>query len=232
MIKVRKSAERGSADHGWLKSRHSFSFADYYDPEHMGFRSLRVINEDWIAPSQGFPSHPHRSMEIITYVMKGALEHKDSLGTSSIIRPGEVQRMSAGSLVVHSEFNPLDDQETHLLQIWILPLHRGGSPRYEQKNFLAMPVAAPLRLAVSGDGRDGSLVIDQDADLYIGRLQAGQFVDYAIRPGRGIWLQLVSGELDVNGLKLAAGDGLCVEEEQHLKFQSLSTVEFLLFDLA
>lgn len=231
MLQVRKSAERGYAEHGWLKSHHTFSFANYYDPEHMGFRSLRVINEDYIEGGNGFGMHPHKDMEIITYVISGALEHKDSMGTRSVIKPGEVQRMTAGRGVFHSEFNKLPYEETHLLQIWIMPNRAGGEPGYDQKSFDAELEANKLVLVVSEDGRDGSIKIQQDADLYISRLKKDDDVDFRLRAERGAWIQVVKGRLDVNGKEVTAGDALSFEEAGNLKFKASEDSEFLLFDL-
>jgi len=231
MLKLRKSQDRGQANHGWLKSFHSFSFADYYDPEFMGFRSLRVINEDFIAPAMGFGKHPHRDMEIVSYVVKGSLEHKDSLGSQSIIRPGEIQFMSAGTGILHSEFNPEQKDETHLLQIWIMPSQTGVTPKYGQ-----IPIAEKLKekkllLVVSGDGREGSIQITQDAKLYVGKFVKSESVKFEIQQGRHAWLQLIHGKLDVNGALMDAGDGLAVSDESHLQIATLSESEFLLFDL-
>ena len=232
MLQLRKSTERGLGDHGWLKSRHTFSFADYYDPSQMGFRSLRVINEDRIEGGTGFGAHPHRDMEIISYVVKGALEHQDSMGNKAVIRPGEVQRMSAGSGVVHSEYNQLADTETHFFQIWIMPNARGGAPGYGQKSFEDDLNAKKLVLVVSGDGRDGSIGIKQDADLYLSRPKTGDVVDFEVRKGRGVWIQVVRGKIDVNGKSLAGGDGVAVEGETKLVIRSDDASEFMLFDLA
>lgn len=231
MLQIRKSADRGLARHGWLTSKHTFSFADYYDPEQMGFRSLRVINEDRIAGGTGFDAHPHRDMEIISYVVKGALEHKDSMGNVATIQPGEVQRMSAGSGVVHSEYNKLRDQETHFFQIWILPKQRGGTPGYGQKSFERQLAERKLVLTVSNDGRDGSIEIGQDADIYISRLKSGDDVSFEIRPGRYVWIQVVTGRLEVNGQGISGGDGLSVSEEKILKLHANEDAELMLFDL-
>src|SRR5262245_649968 len=217
MITVRRSAERGHADHGWLDSRHTFSFADYYDPKHMGFRALRVINEDRVAGGQGFPRHPHRDMEIVSYVLSGALEHKDSLGTGSTIRPGDVQRMSAGTGVTHSEFNPSPAEPVHFLQIWLLPEREGIQPSYAQQNFPAESRGGRLRLVASRDARDGSLRVHQDVDLYAGLLGAGDRVEFALRPGRSAWLQLARGRCTLNGVALEAGDGAAVRSESRLE---------------
>lgn len=219
MITVRPAQERGHFDHGWLDTYHSFSFADYYDPKHMGYRVLRVINEDVVQPGQGFGSHPHNDMEILTVVLEGALEHKDSMGNGSVIRPGDVQRMSAGTGVVHSEFNPSKTEPVHLLQIWISPRSRGIRPSYEQKRF----EPAPLRLIASSDGRDGSLTIHQDADVVLTQGAA------AYRPRKHVWIQVARGSVQVNGRDLRAGDGAAIEGEQSIEIQG--TGETVLFDL-
>jgi len=232
MLEIRKSTERGYADHQWLKSQHTFSFADYYDPKHMGFRSLRVINEDRIEGGTGFGAHPHRDMEIISYVVKGALEHKDSMGTKAIIRPGEVQRMSAGSGVTHSEYNHQPDDETHFFQIWIMPKTRGGQAGYGQKSFEADLNSKKLVLVVSQDGRDGSIDIKQDADLYISRLKASDEVEFKLREGRGAWVQMVRGQVVVNSQQLEKGDAVSFTAEELLTLKANQDSEFLLFDLA
>lgn len=232
MITIRKSEARGGADYGWLKTYHSFSFSSYYDPQYMGFRSLRVINEDRVAPTKGFATHSHRDMEIISYVVAGALEHKDSMGNSSVIVPGEVQRMSAGTGVSHSEYNPSDAAPVHLLQIWILPERGGMPPSYEQKKYEDSEKRGKLRLIGSRDGRGGSVTIYQDVDLYGSLLAPGEKIEYEIKPTRGVWLQLVKGELALNGQMLSAGDGAAVEGENQLSIAAKSEAEFLLFDLA
>ena len=232
MLTIRRSQERGHANHGWLDSYHTFSFANYYDPAHMGFRSLRVINEDWIAPERGFGTHPHRDMEIISYVLEGALEHKDSMGNGSIIRPGEVQRMSAGTGVTHSEFNPSSQEAAHLLQIWILPDTAGVEPTYEQKTFSAAEKTGQLRLLASRDGREGSVQIHQDANLYATLLQPGETLTQAINPDRGIWIQVAAGTVAVNGTVLEAGDAAALTQETELKLVGQSQAEVLVFDLA
>lgn len=232
MLQLRKSQDRGIANHGWLKSKHTFSFADYYDPEFMGFRSLRVINEDRIDGGTGFGAHPHRDMEIISYVVKGALEHKDSMGTKAIIRPGEVQRMSAGTGVVHSEYNAMPDEETHFFQIWIQPKSRGGNPGYGQKSFENELNSNQLVLVMSEEGRDGSISIKQDADIYISRLPAGADLELKVRKTRGAWVQVVSGKLTVNGKELTTGDAISFEDEELLTFKAEDKSEIILFDLA
>jgi len=232
MLTIRKSQERGLANHGWLKSMHSFSFAEYFDPNHMGFKNLRVINEDRIAGGTGFGSHPHNNMEIISYVVKGALEHKDSMGTKAIIRPGEVQRMSAGSGVVHSEYNALSDEETHFFQIWILPNRKNEAPGYGQKSFEALLNSKQLVLVVSPDGRDDSISIKQDAMMYISRLKNKEELTYAIGPGRGVWIQVVKGKLQIAGKVLQTGDALSATEENALLIAAHEDSEIILFDLA
>lgn len=232
MINLRRSNERGGGDFGWLNTRHSFSFDTYYDLKHMGFRSLRVINEDWVAPGQGFPTHPHRDMEIITYVLEGALEHKDSLGTGSIIRPGDGQRMSAGRGIRHSEANPSSTDPVHLLQIWILPDRPGHEPSYEQKAFPESEKRGKLRLIAGPDGRDGSVTIHQDARLYVALLAPGQEVAHDLDKGRHAWLQVAKGAAELNGKALAQGDGAAVSDETKLQIRGTEEAEILLFDLA
>ncbi len=229
-MQLKRSVDRGAADHGWLKSHHSFSFADYYDPSSMGFRSLRVINEDHVATGKGFGMHPHRDMEIITYVVKGSLEHQDSMGNKAAILPGEVQYMSAGTGVMHSEYSK-EGGDTHLLQIWIQPNARGGTPRYGQKSFEADLNSKKLVLVVSSDAREGSIGIKQDADIYASRPKAGDSIEFDVRKGRGVWIQVVKGQLSVNGKQLAAGDAIAFELEPKLKIEAKQASEFLLFDL-
>ncbi|HZQ68056.1 MAG TPA: pirin family protein [Terriglobales bacterium] len=232
MITIRPSNERGGGDYGWLNTRHSFSFDQYYDPKHMGFRSLRVINEDVVAPGMGFPTHPHRDMEIITYVLQGALEHKDSLGTGSVIRPGDGQRMSAGRGIRHSEANPSKTDPVHLLQIWIMPSRTGIEPSYEQKNFPEAEKRGKLRVIASPDGRDGSVTINQDASLFVTLLSPGQEVTHELKAGRYAWLQVAKGSVELNGKTLKQGDGAGVESELKLTIKSIEEAEVLLFDLA
>lgn len=231
MMVVRKSADRGHADHGWLKSHHTFSFADYYDPKFMHFRDLRVINEDFIAGGEGFPTHGHKDMEIITYIIDGMLEHKDSMGNTATISPGEVQRMSAGTGVRHSEYNHLKDRETHLLQIWILPEKNDVQPGYGQKNFSQALEEKGLVLVVSKDGREGSITMNQAADVYAGKLKAGDKREFSLRSGRHAWIQIAKGELAVNGISLKQGDGVAISDESILKVESKGS-DFILFDLA
>ncbi len=230
--KLRKAQERGHANHGWLDSFHTFSFADYYDPAHMSFSALRVINEDRVSAGQGFGTHGHRDMEIISYVLEGALEHKDSIGTGSVINAGDVQVMSAGTGIRHSEFNHSAKDGVHFLQIWIMPDATNHTPRYDQKTFVTDDKRGRARLVVSGDGRDGSLMIHQDADLYASLLDAGASLQHELRQGRRGWIQIMRGALEVNGTKLARGDGLALEHETSLTMRaSEDKTEFLIFDL-
>ncbi len=230
MITIRRSEERGHAEHGWLDSHHTFSFADYFDPKHSQFRSLRVLNEDRVMPGMGFGSHPHRDMEIISYVVAGALEHKDSLGTKAVMRAGDVQRISAGSGIVHSEYNASATEPVHFLQIWIMPDERGVKPEYAEKSFRdAEP--GKLHLIASKTGRDQSLPIHQDAEVSVARLVAGGAFDYGFRAGRSGWVQLIDGTVKVNGTELQAGDGAAVSGEEQLRFESASGAHFLFFDL-
>lgn len=232
MISIRPADQRGSVKLGWLDSRHSFSFGDYYDPKHMGFGPLRVINEDRVQPGTGFATHGHRDMEIVSYVLEGALEHEDSLGTGSVVRPGEVQRMSAGTGIRHSEFNPSQVEPLHFLQIWLLPGETGLPPSYEQKTFADDDKRGRLRLVASRDGRDGSVLIHQDADLYATRLDRDAAVVHALAAGRRAWVQVVRGELDLNGRRLRAGDGAGIENESIIRIAAAADdVELLLFDL-
>jgi quercetin 2,3-dioxygenase len=228
---IRKSEERGTADFGWLDSKHTFSFGGYYDPRHMGFGPLRVINEDRVAPGGGFPTHPHRDMEIISYVIEGGLAHRDSTGTSSVIRPGDVQRMSAGTGVRHSEYNASETEPVHFLQIWILPERQGLKPSYEQKTFAAVEKRGKLRLVGSQDGREGSVVIHQDVDLYATLLEPGERVSHVLSAARGAWVQVVDGELTVNGETLRAGDGVSISDTDELRLEATAASEALLFDM-
>jgi redox-sensitive bicupin YhaK (pirin superfamily) len=231
VIKVRKSDERGHFNFGWLDTYHSFSFGEYYDPRNMGFRSLRVINEDFVSPGHGFPPHGHRDMEIVTYILAGALQHRDSMGNGSVIRPGDVQRMSAGTGVRHSEFNPSEDEPVHLLQIWILPAEEGIRPGYEEKRFAEDERRGRLRVVASPDGRDGSVTIRQDASIYTTLLDAGQEVEHALGPGRHAWAQVARGSVELNGQSLGQGDGAAVSEEARLVITAREPAEVLLFDL-
>ncbi len=231
MINIRKSKERGHANHGWLDSNFTFSFADYYDPRFMGFRDLRVINEDYIEPAQGFPKHGHRDMEIITYVISGKLSHEDSMGNGETILPNEVQRMTAGTGILHSEYSSPTDK-THLLQIWILPERKNLTPGYEQKLFAPQDKQGKLRLVASRGGDDGSVTVNQDIALYASVLEKDEEVSYELTEGRHAWLQIIRGSLDVNGEILKKGDGAAVSNEKMLKMKALNDeTEFLLFDL-
>jgi redox-sensitive bicupin YhaK (pirin superfamily) len=234
MLNLRKANERGHADHGWLDSHHTFSFADYYDPRHMGFRALRVINDDTVAPGRGFGAHPHRDMEIISYVLDGALAHKDSMGTGSVIEPGDVQRMSAGTGVVHSEFNASKTDPVHFLQIWLMPAKNGIKPGYEQKRFTADDKAGRLRLVASPDGRDGSVTVHTDATLYAGLFATGERAELALAPGRHAWIHAARGRVRANGQELAAGDGLAITGEDKIVIEGTDAErgEVLVFDLA
>jgi len=231
MLNIRKSTDRGHANHGWLDSHHTFSFADYYDPAYMGVSALRVINEDRVQPGAGFPTHGHRDMEIVSYVLSGALEHKDSMGNGSVIRPGDVQRMSAGTGVRHSEFNASATEPVHFLQIWILPDRNGHAPGYEQKHFAPAELDGKLRLIASPDGRDGSVTLHQDAQLYAARLDGDKGVAHALAPGRRAYVHLARGALTLNGTPLQAGDGARIEQETQLRFEQGRGAEVLLFDL-
>jgi hypothetical protein len=233
MIAVRHAAERGTANLGWLDSRHTFSFGHYYDPDHMGFGALRVINEDRVRPGRGFDTHGHQDMEIISYVLEGALEHRDSIGTGSVIRPGDVQVMSAGTGIRHSEFNHSKKEPVHFLQIWVLPDRKGLPPRYDQKSFPASEKRDRLRLVGSPDGRDGSIVIHQDAAIHDALLSRGHAGSHALKAGRKGWIQVVAGAVEVNGQAAAAGDGVAVEDEAVLSITSRADdSEVLVFDLA
>jgi redox-sensitive bicupin YhaK (pirin superfamily) len=231
MIALRKSQDRGFFDHGWLKSHHTFSFADYYDPKHMHFSHLRVINEDYVAPGRGFGTHPHRDMEIVTYILSGALTHEDSMGNGSVIRPGDVQRMSAGTGVLHSEFNHSPTETVHLLQIWILPNQSGITPDYEQKNFSNEVRKNRLCLIASSDGRDGSVLIHQNASVFASMLDQNSSIDTTLTPGRKAWLQVTSGEVSINGIVLNSGDAAAIQNESAIKIEGRQPSEFILFDL-
>ena len=231
MITIRKANDRGHANHGWLDSYHTFSFADYYDPKFMGFRSLRVINEDQIAAKRGFGTHSHRDMEIITYVLEGALEHQDSLGNRSVMRPGDVQRMTAGTGVSHSEYNHCDREATHLLQIWILPETQGLEPGYEQKAYSDAEKRAKLCLIASQDGRDGSVKVRQDLNLYATVLGEGEQINLSVEDARSVWVQVVRGSMMLNGQPLAQGDAAAVSQETLLNLTGKEPAEVLVFDL-
>jgi len=232
MLKIRKAEDRGQANLGWLASQHTFSFGHFYDPDHMGFGPLRVINEDQVRPGAGFDTHGHQNMEIITYVLKGALEHKDSLGTGSVIVPGEVQVMSAGSGIRHSEYNASTETPVHFLQIWVMPEEEGKTPSYDQKRFFdAGEQPSGFKLVASGSGRNGSLKIGQDADLYAGRFAAGERFTHTAEPGRLLWLQVAEGTLSIAGEILVAGDGLAVADEDVLSLDIVEDAHLLLFDM-
>ena len=231
MIQVRRSAERGYFDHGWLKTYHTFSFASYHDPRHRGFRALRVINEDRVAPGRGFDTHGHQDMEIVTYVMSGALEHRDSMGHGEVLRPGEFQHMSAGTGIEHSEFNPSSDEPVHLYQIWLFPREKGLAPSYSQQAFPASERQGRLQLVASPDGRDGSITIQQNASIFLAVLEEGATVSHQLSNGRAAWLQVIRGEVDLNGQALVAGDGAAVSEEHSLAIRGHSPAEIMLFDL-
>jgi quercetin 2,3-dioxygenase len=230
-LNIRRADERGHADHGWLDSHHTFSFADYYDPAHMGFRSLRVINDDRIAPGMGFGTHPHRDMEIFSYVLEGALEHKDSMGNGRVLRPGQIQLMSVGRGVTHSEFNPSATEPMRLLQLWIQPRQRGLTPSYTEWHPQPGHADEPKVLVISPDGRDGSATIHQDAEVYRVLLKPGQTVSHELRPGRGVWLQIATGKAALNGVALEAGDGASSEDPGTLTLTATEPTEALLFDL-
>jgi hypothetical protein len=232
MIQVRKSSDRGHADHGWLNTYHTFSFAEYEDRAHMGFRSLRVINEDRVAAGMGFGTHGHRDMEIVSYVLEGALEHKDSMGNGAVLHPGEFQRISAGTGIRHSEFNPSATEAVHFYQIWLLPRTTGIRPSYEQKFFPAEEKQGRLRLVASPDGADGSLAIHQDAKVYLATLAAGESVEHEIPTGRHAWLQVLRGRVTANSTSLETSDGLALSNEPELKISGDQSAEVMLFDLA
>lgn len=232
MLSIRRSEDRGQGEHGWLHSRHSFSFAGYYDPQHVGYRALRVINEDRVEPGRGFGTHGHHDMEILSYVLDGALEHADNMGTRSVIRPGEVQRMSAGTGVMHSEFNHSSDQGVHFLQIWIEPRERGLPPTYEQEAFCDEDKTNVLRLVASGDGRERSVTVHQDVDLYASIVEPGAALAFERRPDRHLWLHVARGEVRVNGQPLGAGDAMATDDEAALQIEGVEKAELLLFDLA
>jgi redox-sensitive bicupin YhaK (pirin superfamily) len=232
MLEIRRADERGRSELDWLSSAHTFSFAEYHDPKHMGFRSLRVINEDHVAAGTGFGKHPHRDMEILTWVLAGALRHEDSLGTGSVIRPGDIQRMTAGTGVIHSEWNASTTDPVHLLQIWILPAQRNLAPSYEERRFEVADRHNRLRLVASKDAREGSVRIHQDASLYVGSLDAGVSVSHELRPGTGAWLQIARGRVRIGGVTLAAGDAAATDDDTKLSIEALEPSEVLLFELA
>lgn len=230
MISIRKADDRGHADHGWLNANHTFSFASYFDPQHMGFRTLRVLNDDTIIGGAGFDTHPHRDMEIITYILSGALEHRDSMGNGRVIRSGEFQYMAAGTGVTHSEFNASPIEPAHLLQTWILPERKGFAPRYEERNYSAAP-SGKLNLVTSRTGREGSIQINQDADLYLAKLAAGEIVEHTVAPRRHLWVHVATGKVELNGKPLNAGDGAAVSDESSVKLSGVEQAEVLIFDL-
>lgn len=232
MLRIRRGRDRGHFNHGWLDTYHTFSFGDYFDPDQMAFRSLRVMNEDRVQPGQGFGMHGHRDMEIVTYVLSGALEHRDSLGNGSVLRPGELQRMTAGSGIRHSEFNPSASEPVHLYQIWLLPERKGLEPSYDQRPFPAAGRRGKWQLTASPDGRDGSLAIRQDAEIYLAELAPGESLDFALKSGRHAWLQTLRGDVQVNGQPLAAGDGAAISEESSLSVRADGAAEVMLFNLA
>jgi hypothetical protein len=232
MLTVRKAEDRGHANHGWLDSYHSFSFANYYDPQHMGFRSLRVINEDAIAPAKGFPTHPHRDMEIITYVVSGAVAHKDSIGNTEKVGAGGVQRFSAGTGITHSEFNPSSTEGLHLLQIWLLPEQQGITPSYEQKEFPTATKRGQWRAIANREAMDGAVKLHQDAALYATILEPGEQLTYTLQADRHAWVQIVQGEVTLNGTTLDKGDAAAISNETKLAFEASTDAEILLFDLA
>ena len=230
MITLRHAADRGHANHGWLDSWHTFSFADYHDPAHMGFRSLRVINDDTVAGGGGFDTHPHRDMEILSYVLSGALQHRDSLGHSAVMKAGDVQRITAGTGILHSEFNHSPIEPVHFLQVWLLPDRRGATPGYAQRSFADAP-AGRLHLVASKAGRAGSLPIHQDAEVWLGKLAAGGSILHPLSSGRHAWLQVAEGQVTLNGLSLAAGDGAAIRDEPVLALAAEGAAQVLLFDL-
>ena len=232
MIKIRKAEDRGHANHGWLNTYHTFSFANYYDPKQMGFRALRVINEDRVSPGNGFGTHGHRDMEIITYVLEGALEHKDSIGTGSVIQPGEVQRMSAGTGIRHSEFNHSETEPVHFLQIWLLPEKEGLSPSYEQRNFSPAKTPGKLHFVAARDGQEISVTVHQDVDLYAAVLKGGGRIFHTLKPQRHAWVQVARGAITLNGLPLDTSDGAAISNETAVDIEATTDAEILLFDLA
>ena len=232
MLKVRKATERGHADHGWLDTNHTFSFSSYYDPQHMGFRSLRVMNEDRVAPGKGFGTHQHNDMEIVSYVLDGALEHKDSLGNGEVLRPGEFQRITAGTGITHSEFNPSTEEPTHFYQIWLRPKREGIEPSYEQKSFDPASRQNQLQLVASPDGAEGSLLIHQEAKIFLANIAAGQKLAYHLPDARHAWLQILRGTIEVNGEELVTSDGVAISEEVAIELTAISDAEIMLFDLA
>lgn len=232
MIQIRKAEDRGHADHGWLDTYHTFSFSSFQDRQHMSFRSLRVMNEDVVAPGKGFGTHPHHDMEIVTYVLKGALEHKDSMGNGQVLTPGEFQRMSAGTGITHSEFNPSETEPVHLYQIWLLPEHKGIEPSYEQRRFPEQERHNKLRLVASRDAADGALLIHQDARIFLSSLDCGKKVTHQLAAGRHAWLQVLRGTVSLNDQELTTSDGAAISDESHIQITASSDAEVMLFDLA
>lgn len=232
MIRMRRAAERGHANHGWLDTYHTFSFGSYHDPAHVRFRALRVMNEDWIAPGAGFGTHPHDNMEIVTYVLEGALEHRDSMGHGAVLRAGELQRMSAGTGITHSEFNASKSEPVHLYQIWLFPERRGIEPGYEQRRFDRAGRRNRLRVVAAPGGEDGALVIHQDARIFLASLEPGRGIDEAIAAGRHVWVQVLSGVVSLGGHRLTAGDGAALSEESRLTIVAYEESEVMVFDLA
>jgi len=232
MIQVRKAADRGYAHHGWLEAYHTFSFAGYVDRDHVHFRSLRVMNEDRVAPGQGFGTHPHNDMEIVTYVLEGALEHKDSMDNGEVLRPGEFQRMTAGTGITHSEFNPSADEPVHLYQIWLFPDRKGHTPSYQQKRFPDEQLSNKLRVVASPDAEDGSLMIHQDAKIFLSKLDASAVVEHPLAESRHAWLQVLRGKVTVNDHALDTSDGVAISDERVLKIEANEEAEIMLFDLA
>jgi redox-sensitive bicupin YhaK (pirin superfamily) len=232
MLTIRKAEDRGHANHGWLNTYHTFSFANYYDPKHMGFRALRVINEDRVTSGAGFGTHGHRDMEIITYVLDGALEHKDSIGNGSVIKPGDVQRMSAGTGILHSEFNHSKTDSVHFLQIWLLPDTNGLPPSYEQQNFSPAKTPGKLQLVAAKNGRDGAVTVHQDVDLYAAVLKAGDRISHILKPQRHAWIQVARGAITLNGTPLETSDGAAISEETEVVIEATNDAEILLFDMA
>ncbi len=232
MLTIRKAEDRGHANHGWLNTYHTFSFANYYDPKQMGFRALRVINEDSVSPGAGFGTHGHRDMEIITYVLEGAIEHKDSIGNGSVIQPGEVQRMSAGTGILHSEFNHSESTPVHFLQIWLLPDKEGLPPSYEQRNFSTAKTPGKLHLVAARDGREGAVTVHQDVDLYAAVLNTGDRISHTLKAQRHAWVQVARGAITLNGLPLDTSDGAAISNETDVVIEATKDAEILLFDLA
>lgn len=231
-LKVRRAGERGHSNHGWLDSFHTFSFADYYDPNYMGFHSLRVINEDRVGPSRGFPMHPHEDMEILTYVISGALKHRDSMGHESVIGAGQIQKITAGSGISHSEFNASNSEKVHFLQIWVEPLSKGLMPSYQELTLPEVGIDSPICLIGAKDAAPQFVSFNQDVSLYKGKLEQSQSASYSLQPTRGAWVQMIAGSIDLNGSLLHVGDGACVEDSFQLDFVAKQRAEFLLFDLA